>query len=285
MSSILKALKRIEVQSSRSDSFFTMPKTADTKPEKNPKARRRWFLPSLIIVSLTLLVFVIAAIIFFSRQKPIITKKFPGDVSPQQGEKSTGLLAKSNIFRAKITQEPKNQTKSRPKQVQPANNRIKPDASAGTAKEGAVKTSTEKPEVAVDRQNLNQTAAVRASQPATTPTEKKSQQKTTSTKDTAISKKATATKSVPSGKPAKKDKKPVRARTYDRIADSKLKLQALAWFNDASKRMAVINSHIVREGGTVEGYQVTQIRRQDVVVNDGKKSWRLEFALKQNPLN
>jgi hypothetical protein len=62
--------------------------------------------------------------------------------------------------------------------------------------------------------------------------------------------------------------------------DTKLKLQALAWFSDASKRMAVINSHIVREGGSVDGYQVTQIRRQDVVVNDGKKSWRLVFGLK-----
>ena len=44
--------------------------------------------------------------------------------------------------------------------------------------------------------------------------------------------------------------------------------------------MAVINSRIVREGGSVDGYQVTQIRRQDVVVSDGKKSWRLEFGLK-----
>jgi hypothetical protein len=96
----------------------------------------------------------------------------------------------------------------------------------------------------------------------------------------AASKKSAAARSVPSGKPATKAKKPDRTRTYDRIDDSKLKLQALAWFNDASKRMAVINSHIVREGGSVEGYQVTQIRRQDVVVSDGKKSWSLEFGLK-----
>jgi len=281
LSSILKALKRIEVQSSPSDSIFTMPKTIDTKQANNSKARRRWFFPSLIIVSLALLVVVIAAIIFFGRQKPIITKKFPGGVSANQGEKSTGLLAKSNIFRAKIPPEPKNQTKSRSKQVQPANNRIKPGASVGTPKQGAVKTRTEKPAVTVDRQNSNQTAAARTSQPAMAPTEKKSQQNTTATKDAAVSKKTIAARSVPSGKPAKRVKKPVKAVTYDRIADSKLKLEALAWFNDASKRLAVINSHIVREGGTVEGYQVTQIRRQDVVINDGKKSWRLEFALKQ----
>ena len=65
MSSILKALKRIEVQSSRSDSFFSMPKTSDTKQTNHSKARRRWFPPSLMTVSLVLLVIAIAAIILF----------------------------------------------------------------------------------------------------------------------------------------------------------------------------------------------------------------------------
>ena len=274
------------MQSSRSDSFFTMPKTVDMKPKKNQKARWRWLIPSLIVFFLTLLVVVIAAIVFLGRQKPIITKKFPDDVSAKQGEKATGLLVKSNIFRAKIIQAPGNQTKSRPKLNQPVSNKINPDVTAGTAKQGAVEPRSEKPEATVDRQKSDQIAAVRTAQSAAAPTEKKLRQRSTTTADTAaVPQKATAKKSVPSGRPAKKDNKPVKVKAYDRIANSKLELQALAWFNDASKRMAVINSHIVREGGTVDGYQVTQIRRQDVVVNDGKKSWRLEFALKQNPLD
>ena len=285
MSSILKALKRIEVQSSRSDSFFTIPKTGDATREKNAKSGRRWFLPGLILIILTLLIVVIAAIILFGRQKPIITKKFEGEASAKQTKISTGPSATSKIFRAKIPQAPADPIGSRPKRVQPANNKIKADASKGAAKEDSVKTGTSETGMTIGQKDSKQTAAVRTTQPSAASISKNSQQKKPLAKDTAVLKKTIAAKSVPSGKPAKKDKKLVRAKTFDRIDDSKLKLQALAWFNDASKRMAVINSHIVREGGTVEGYQVTEIRRQDVVVNDGKKSWRLEFALKQSPLN
>ena len=69
--------------------------------------------------------------------------------------------------------------------------------------------------------------------------------------------------------------------TYDRLNDSKLKLQALAWFDDADRRMAVINDRIVHEGESVDGYQVTKIRQEDVIVKNGGKSWRLEFGLQQ----
>ena len=107
-----------------------------------------------------------------------------------------------------------------------------------------------------------------------------------------VKKNPAAAKSVPAGKPASRvkpqnAKTPTRsetsekAETYDRIDASKLSLQALAWFNDPPRRMAVINSRIVREGESVDGFQVTQIRRQDVVVSDGNKKWRLEFNLKQ----
>ena len=285
MSSILKALKRIEVQSSQSDSFFTMPKTGDVIPGKDTKSGRRWFLPGLILISLTLLVVVIAAIILFGRQKTVITKKFESEVSTKQREISTGSSVASKIFRAKIPQAPSDQIRSRPNRVQPANNKIKADAPKGSATQDSVKTGTSVTAMSIGQKNSKQTDAVPTTQPIAAPISKSSQQKKPLAKDTSISKKTVAAKSVPSGKPAKKIKKNVRARTYDQIDDSKLKLQALAWFNDATKRMAVINSHIVREGGTVEGYQVTEIRRQDVIINDGNKSWRLEFALKQSPLN
>ena len=277
MSSILKALKRIEVQSSRSDSFFTMPKTIDTKQANNSKSRRRWFIPSLIAVFLVLLVIFIAAIILFSRREPIITKKFPAGVSEKENPAS--LLEKSNIFRAKISPESINLTESPPKRAQLAKNQTKATVPAGSVKEMPAEARSIMPEVTVDQQNLKPTSTVRSPRPETAAALKNPQQKRLTPKDSAASKQTVAATSVPSGKPATKAKTPDRTRTYDRIDDSKLKLQALAWFNDASKRMAVINSHIVREGGSVEGYQVTQIRRQDVVLSDGKKSWSLEFGL------
>ena len=69
-------------------------------------------------------------------------------------------------------------------------------------------------------------------------------------------------------------------RAYQRLDDDKLKLQAIAWSHEAAQRIAVINGHVVREGETVEGFSVNQIRQEDVIVNDGTESWQLEFSLK-----
>jgi hypothetical protein len=47
------------------------------------------------------------------------------------------------------------------------------------------------------------------------------------------------------------------------------------------RRVAVINGRIVHEGASVDSNQVINIREEDVVVNRGGKSWRLEFRLQQ----
>jgi hypothetical protein len=68
---------------------------------------------------------------------------------------------------------------------------------------------------------------------------------------------------------------------YDRLEDPGLKLQALAWSDDKDRRMAVINGRIVHEGESVDGYQVITIRREDIILKEGQKSWRLEFGLQR----
>ncbi len=65
-----------------------------------------------------------------------------------------------------------------------------------------------------------------------------------------------------------------------RIDESKLKLMAIAWAAEPSRRLAVVNGHIVKEGESVEGFSVTQIRKDDIIVNDGGRSWRVELNLK-----
>jgi len=281
LSSILKALKKIEVLSPRSDEFFTMPQTIDREAAKNSKTRRRWFIPGLIGFFLVLLVIIAAAIMIFSRRQPIVAKKLPPGVLEKQKENTASILGKSNIYKAKIPISVSNPTGSPSKPVKMAKNQIKSTSPAGNVKKKAADAPSVMPNVKIDPQNSEPTAAVRNPQPGTAATLKGPLQTSPALKATAASKKTVVGKSVPSGKPASKAKKPVTARKYDPMDDSKLKLQALAWFSDASKRMAVINSHIVREGESVDGYQVTQIRRQDVVVNDGRKSWRLVFGLKQ----
>ena len=267
MSSILKALKRIEVLSPRSEKFFTMPQTIDPKQANISKTRRRWFAPSLIVIILALLVVIVAAMVIFSRRQPVIAKKFQTEVSEKQSENPASLLEKSNIFKAKIPINSTNPTEESTRKAQLAKNQMKSALPDG-------KVINKPANAPVDQKNSTPTTTVQSPQPGRTTPLKKPQQKRPASQDTV------AAKSVPSGKPATKPKKSNKARKYERMDDAKLKLQALAWFSDASKRMAVINSHIVREGGSVDGYQVTQIRRQDVVVSDGSKSWRLVFGLK-----
>jgi hypothetical protein len=257
-----------------------MPKTGDTKQTNNSNARQRWFIPSLITVFLVLLVIVFAAIILVSRRQPIVTKKFPAGVTEKQKKNPPSLLEKSNIYRAKIPSGSTNLIKSPSKKAQLAKNQIKSTVPADNVKKMPAKARSTMPAATANQQNSNPASSAPGPQPKAAATLEQPLQKRPASKDTAASKKPVAVRSVPSGKPATRAKKADQTSTYDRIDDAKLKLQALAWFNDAAKRMAVINSRIVREGGSVDGYQVTQIRRQDVVVSDGKKSWRLEFGLK-----
>jgi type II secretory pathway component PulC len=94
-------------------------------------------------------------------------------------------------------------------------------------------------------------------------------------------KKSIAGKRSASRKPVAAAPKSRKAKTYAKLNDSKIKLQALAWSSDAARRMAVINGRIVREGESMDGYQIDQIRHEDVVVSDGRQSWSLAFRLKQ----
>ncbi|MFC1828248.1 general secretion pathway protein GspB [Thermodesulfobacteriota bacterium] len=62
--------------------------------------------------------------------------------------------------------------------------------------------------------------------------------------------------------------------------DSGLKLQAIAWSEDPQHRMAVINSNIVREGGSVEGSAVTHIGEDMVVFKKEGEEWKQVFRLR-----
>ncbi len=267
--------------SERSETFFNMPQASDSKQANNLNAKRRWFVPGLITLLLVFLVIVVAAILILRQRQPIIAKKLSTGVAENQKENPTPILEKSNIFRSKIPLGPTNTIEGPAQHTQLAKNQIKPTSPTGNIKNTAPSASTALPNATVNPQPSKSASVDRSLRSQRTTTPKGPIPKEPASKDSIASKKTIAAKSVPSGKPATRAKKPEISRKYDRIGEDKLRLQALAWFNDASKRMAVINSHIVREGGSVDGYQVTQIRKQDVVVNDGKKSWRLVFGFQK----
>ncbi len=70
---------------------------------------------------------------------------------------------------------------------------------------------------------------------------------------------------------------------FDRLDESKLKVMAIAWSQDPNRRIAVVNGRIIKEGESVDGYSVTRIRKDDILVSDGSKSWRVVFTLKTQP--
>jgi hypothetical protein len=66
--------------------------------------------------------------------------------------------------------------------------------------------------------------------------------------------------------------------TADRLTDNRLKIQAIVWSPIADERMAVINTRIVREGGSVEGFSVVEIRSDDVIVRESGRLYRVAFG-------
>ena len=65
----------------------------------------------------------------------------------------------------------------------------------------------------------------------------------------------------------------------EQIDEDRLKLHAIAWSNNPERRIAVINGRIVREGDSIDGFKVSRISAEEVIVKEGEKSWRLVFRL------
>jgi hypothetical protein len=56
-------------------------------------------------------------------------------------------------------------------------------------------------------------------------------------------------------------------------------VHAIAWSPTPADRVAVINSHVIYEGDSVEDFVVIAIRPDDVVVREkGRAVWRVEFG-------
>ncbi len=280
MSSILKALKRIEGESPP-QSFPSLPDSVDPQQSLSSNARRQWFLRRLIKVGLILLVIVAAAIIIYHQRQFIAAKLFSAESPAAKPQKEGSPGEKPNIFKAKIPHTSSKQIKRRLRQTRLAKHRTKTAAPGQNTKVSREDVNPQRPAVAVDRQPPKTMPAIASKQPQSGITGHKPARKQPSRQKFRPSKKSIAGKRAASPKSATGVQKPRKAKTYAKLNDSKLKLQALAWSSDAARRMAVINGRIVREGESVDGYQIDQIRREDVIVSDGRQSWSLEFGLKQ----
>ena len=66
--------------------------------------------------------------------------------------------------------------------------------------------------------------------------------------------------------------------TARRMTDGRLEVQAIAWAEEPPERMAVINNHIVREGGSVEGFFIVRIGKDTVILRENGRLLKILFG-------
>jgi hypothetical protein len=64
------------------------------------------------------------------------------------------------------------------------------------------------------------------------------------------------------------------------LSDNSLTINAIAWSNDPAKRLAVINSQIVRQGQNVGEFLLVKIEEDQVIIQQSNKRWRVMFRLR-----
>lgn len=89
-------------------------------------------------------------------------------------------------------------------------------------------------------------------------------------------------KADPPPKPPPENQSPPQEDPYAGVlpmTDNRLKVQAIVWSSASEDRMAVINSRILHEGDSVDGFTVVSIKPDDVIVREkGAGLWRIRFG-------
>ena len=291
MSSILKALKKIEEESPPPEAFPSLPQPIDSRKAINSKTKKRRRVRRTLIILFLLAVMAVAAGIFFSQRRMNIAKILPPAAPSSRSGTAAETPPANKVYKAKITAAPEKSAQMRPAENRQPKNQPKSSKTRSEPNKSQADKSSFPTSAAAD-QRESKSSPLRASSapepqetaPSNAKVEKPLKKAPTPLSARPAEKSAARKTNAPIEPGVAPAVKPVRRPakvTYDRIADSKLKLQALAWSADDDRRMAVINGRIVREGESVDGYQVMQIREEDVVVNDGGKSWRLEFGMQR----
>jgi hypothetical protein len=79
--------------------------------------------------------------------------------------------------------------------------------------------------------------------------------------------------------PVKKEK----PLPMNRLEGVGFKIQAISWGDTAPERLVVINNQVLREGDGIEGYRISRINPDDILLRRGSNTYRLDFGLKGKP--
>jgi hypothetical protein len=282
LSTILKALKQID-QTTPPEDLQSWPPEIDTKETVKSRVQKIRLHRKVYLATLLTLIIVAVGWLVYSQKDRLLAKISSDRSSANDTLASSGPSENGPVYQAKIYQPPSKQTISSPKKGSTADME---NERAGMKYEPA-QTQTDKQSQQLPRMSARQKAAknpifTAAGKAESLPKPPSSKSRISSSQAAAHKKAVRSKTRATAALPQKKTRPAVKqdSRSYRRLDESKLKLQAIAWSKKAAQRIAVINGHIVREGESVEGFSVTQIRQDDIIVNDGTESWQVEFRLK-----
>ena len=256
MSTILKALKQID-QTAPPEDLQSWPPKIDTKETVKTRVQKLRLNRKVFLAALLTLIIAAGGWLVYNQKDLLLAKISSDRISEKDRSASTGSSEKGPIYQAKI-----NPPASKPAQMKKPSDQISEMSARQTTDKNPIFTASGKKETLPKSPSSKSRIA-----PSQTADQKK-----------ALRPKTRASVAFPS----KKSKSALKqnSRSYRRLEESKLQLQAIAWSEDAARRIAVVNGHVVREGESVEGFSITQIRKDDIIVNDGAETWQVEFRLK-----
>ena len=255
MSTILKALKRLETEPSNSDELPSMSKQTRSQWFAGRTRRRVRIFWMLLIV----LLLAVSAASFFWNRIPNVADLFDSSTHPVV---KNSTIENNKIVRKIPTAKPKQpnkavETKSvsktqKNRQSQPAEETLK----------------TPPP---LRKRRPVATTRKRSPAPVTAKTPIEATQQPTPLPSVQTPRKPATRKPSLESRPKKEKPSPPN------LADSRYTLQAIAWSKNPNERLVVINGLVLREGDGIEGITVTQIGTNEVIIQKESKLWKLVF--------
>jgi len=274
LSSILDALNKLEKEKSRQD-----------YPLKRARADRRVFTSKTAIGIIGFVCICIGAIGFaaYYRRGPEKTleplRDAVGPAATSQTQESPppkasvleqkdplAYLSKKPAPLPSISSDPKT-TKNQPETLSPGNKtETKPKSWNGGNNNDEIETE--------HIQTIEATEDPMEGSAADTALQKPKPQVVSSAKDTPD-----AIADVSKGT-AVQEKKPL---PLNRLEGGGFKIQAISWGETPQERLVVISNQVLREGDSIEGYQISHINPDDIVLRRSDKAYRLDFGLRGQP--
>jgi hypothetical protein len=285
LSSILKALKKLETESAGNSDLRSRPSLSQTQKTARHRVRESLFFHKGILAVSLVVILAGGAWFIFSRKAP--EKPLEPVAKSKTEHKKAAAVPERKAPLPEIAQKEKAGGQN-VEQPEPAAKLIARAAPAiGESAEKATGQAAKQPEPEMEETTVSvpaKRAPVEKPLPSTEEEEIKADTYA-ATSDENVFEPGPGENSASSRSYIDDYKRAEPSGRFELIAvknedESGLKLQAIAWSENPEHRMAVINNNIVREGGSVEGAAVTHIGEDMVVFKKGGEEWKQLFRLR-----